>query len=62
MVGEADGRLKYDTREVLYAEKRREDRLRALGLAVIRWGWSDLAGKEAGERLRRRLLDAVGQA
>ncbi len=43
LVGEADGRLKYDAREAVYAEKRREDRLRARGYVVIRWGWSDLA-------------------
>lgn len=54
VVGEADGRLKYRTAEDLYAEKRREDRLRAMGLSVVRWGWSDLWGRPAME-LRRRL-------
>lgn len=55
LVAEADGRLKYATGEDLYAEKRREDRLRALGLGVLRWGWSDLWGTPA-DRLRRRLV------
>ena len=41
--GEADGTTKYADREVLIAEKRREDRLRALGLQVVRWTWQDLA-------------------
>lgn len=48
LVGEFDGRLKYradgvrDARapeERVWAEKRREDRLRALGLRVVRWTW-----------------------
>lgn len=47
-MGEFDGRLKYraggvrDARapeERVWAEKRREDRLRALGLRVVRWTW-----------------------
>ena len=48
LVGEFDGRLKYrvagipDTRAVeerVWAEKQREDRLRSLGLRVVRWTW-----------------------
>lgn len=48
LIGEADGEVKYrDPRlrggrtaeEVVVAEKWREDRLRALGLRVVRWGW-----------------------
>lgn len=51
LVGEFDGRRKYradgvdDQRAVeerVWAEKRREDRLRAAGLGVVRWTWSDL--------------------
>jgi hypothetical protein len=42
-VGEADGRGKYDDRHALWAEKRREDRLREMGLEVVRWGWGDLS-------------------
>lgn len=47
-VGEFDGSVKYDDpiflagrtpREALRDEKRREDRIRALGPGVIRWGW-----------------------
>jgi hypothetical protein len=43
-VVEFDGALKYrgGSPEVLIAEKRREDRLRALGLTVVRTDWSDL--------------------
>lgn len=51
VVGEFDGRIKYgrllrtgqDLEEVLWEEKRREDRLRAAGLTVIRWIWADLS-------------------
>lgn len=57
VVGEADGRLKYDAPESLYAEKRREDRLRASGRTVIRWGWNDLA--QAPDTLRSRLMSAL---
>lgn len=49
VVGEVDGKVKYtdpyDDRspgEVLWREKRREDRLRALGFSVIRWTAQDL--------------------
>ncbi|WUJ75345.1 type IV toxin-antitoxin system AbiEi family antitoxin domain-containing protein [Kribbella soli] len=43
-VVEFDGALKYGggSPEVLIREKRREDRLRAIGLTVIRTDWSDL--------------------
>lgn len=56
LVGEADGRLKYETREALYAEKLREDRLRARGLGCIRWGWLGTLAEQ--ERLRTRLESA----
>lgn len=50
VVGEFDGKVKYgrgqrpgeDPREVLWREKRREDRIRATGLTVVRWCWSDI--------------------
>ncbi|MGW6198343.1 type IV toxin-antitoxin system AbiEi family antitoxin domain-containing protein [Kribbella sp. NPDC055110] len=43
LVVEFDGALKYGggSPEVLIQEKRREDRLRALGLTVVRTNWSD---------------------
>lgn len=40
VVGEADGRGKYDTRDDLLREKRREDRIRAEGYGVVRWDWA----------------------
>ena len=46
---EFDGAVKYagaDGRDALVREKRREDRLRALGLAVVRLTWSDLREPE----------------
>lgn len=42
VIGEADGLSKYATRADLIAEKRREDRLRALGWIVVRWTWDEL--------------------
>jgi len=39
VIGEADGAVKYTDRTVLLREKRREDRLRALGPAIVRWGF-----------------------
>ncbi|KHL02780.1 hypothetical protein [Sinomonas humi] len=64
-VGEFDGWGKYfekeltggqDPREIIRNEKRRENRLLALGHPVIRWDWADL---EQPMRLRAKLL-AVG--
>jgi len=51
VAGEFDGRKKYRTdgvpdrravEERLWAEKRREDRLRSRGVRVVRWTWTDL--------------------
>ena len=52
LVGEADGRLKYDDRESLYAEKRREDAIREAGYGVVRWGMGDLRSGALARRLR----------
>ena len=41
-VGESDGRMKYDQPQALWHEKRREDRLRELGLQVVRWSHRDI--------------------
>jgi hypothetical protein len=55
VVGEFDGKKKYGrllrkpgqtAEDVLIEEKRREDRIRALGWIVIRWMWSDLTRPE----------------
>ncbi|OLM15861.1 hypothetical protein Ae707Ps1_0119c [Pseudonocardia sp. Ae707_Ps1] len=51
VVGEFDGRTKYgrglrpgdDVEEILWEEKRREDRIRECGLVVVRWIWSEIA-------------------
>lgn len=42
VIGEADGLSKYDDPQVLRSEKIREDRLRALGLSVVRWTWDEI--------------------
>ena len=55
VVGEFDGRVKYGRRnpsgrapeDVLWDEKVREDRLRALGLVVVRWTSEDLRHPES---------------
>lgn len=55
VIGEFDGLAKYvrdeftkgkDPAEVVIAEKRREDRLRALGFRVARWGWHEVRHPE----------------
>ncbi|WP_153506186.1 PDDEXK family nuclease [Cumulibacter manganitolerans] len=48
---EFDGKVKYGSSGDLYAEKQREDRLRALGYEVVRVVWGDLA--RPSEVLRR---------
>lgn len=64
VIGEFDGLGKYlredltqgrDAGEVVIDEKRRENRLRALGPRVARWGWTVARDLEA---LRRRLSEA----
>ncbi|QGF23621.1 type IV toxin-antitoxin system AbiEi family antitoxin domain-containing protein [Raineyella fluvialis] len=63
--GEFDGRLKYqgagapskDPGAVVYREKLREDRLRGLGLEVVRWTWADLEDPHALATRIRRALD-----
>jgi very-short-patch-repair endonuclease len=54
VVGEADGLAKYQDRADLVAEKRREDRLRALGMAVVRWTWDEIwsSPREVADRIR----------
>ena len=62
-VGEFDGWGKYfreeltggqDPRDVIRREKRRENRLLALGHPVLRWDWSEL---ERPELFRARLIE-----
>lgn len=60
LIGEFDGAVKYvdgamlagrSPADVLIAEKRREDRLRAKGPRVLRWVWSDLSPARLGDLL-----------
>jgi len=62
-VGEFDGHGKYlrdeftqgrSAADIVIAEKVREDRLRALGLSVIRWDWSAAASLPTLDRLLTR--------
>ncbi|TCM49204.1 hypothetical protein EV648_103473 [Kribbella sp. VKM Ac-2568] len=60
-VVEFDGLVKYagGSREVLVQEKVREDRLRALGLEVVRFTWADLARPtDVAVRIRRAFARA----
>lgn len=54
--GEADGRIKYDDRSVLFAEKRRQEALEDLGLIVVRWDWTDVTRRP---RLLAKRLQAA---
>jgi very-short-patch-repair endonuclease len=61
IVVEFDGLSKYaaaDGRDALAREKAREDRLRALGYAVVRLTWSDL---DRPEKVARMLREARGR-
>jgi very-short-patch-repair endonuclease len=60
VIGEADGQLKYESQEVLWAEKQREDRLRAKGFAVVRWGWAEIT--ETPDQVAQRIRAAAGWA
>lgn len=67
VVGEFDGRVKYGRlvpegqtpADVLWAEKQREDALRAAGWQVARWTWQDLATPRV---VAGRILDAIERA
>ena len=64
VVGEFDGRVKYtgperEVADAVLAEKRREQAIRDVGWWVVRWGWRDLADREAS---RRRILQAFASA
>jgi very-short-patch-repair endonuclease len=62
VVVEFDGRVKFDSGDpaVLWAEKRREDRLRALGYVVVRITWADLETPgRAVAKVRRALAAAA---
>ena len=66
VVGEADGRGKYDRREVLTLEKDRQERIEDAGVEVTRWGWRDaqrpvlLKAKIERARERGRRRDRAG--
>jgi hypothetical protein len=67
VLGEFDGRVKYgrllrpgqQPGDAVFAEKRREDALRAEEWSVVRWTWSDL---EAPGVLSRWLQRALGRS
>ena len=59
-VAEADGALKYATPADLFAEKRREDRLREAGFEVVRYTWDDVLHHP--ELVVARLMQAFARA
>ena len=71
VIGEFDGRVKYavdraagpdGAGDVLWAEKRREDRIRARGYEMVRWTYADLSRPGLlGVRVRRALDRAAGR-
>jgi predicted transcriptional regulator of viral defense system len=64
VIVEFDGMVKYegaDGRAALAAEKRREDRLRALGFEVVRLTWAALDRPEVVDRLVRSALDRAAR-
>lgn len=55
MIGiEFDGKIKYNTRADLWAEKRREDELRRMGWTIVRLTWADVMEP-------RRMLALIAQ-
>lgn len=64
VVGEADGLSKYSDPRVLQAEKLREDRLRDLGLEVVRYTWRDVMRHpdELVDRFRRAFARSARRA
>jgi Protein of unknown function (DUF559) len=60
VIGEADGRLKVQRPEDLWAEKLREDALRELGYEVVRWTWDEIVNHP--EIVVARILRAAARA
>lgn len=60
VIGEADGRVKYERADDLWREKLREDRLREMGFEVVRWTWDDIANRP--ERVVARIRQAAERA
>lgn len=56
VIGEADGRKKYEDVQDFYDEKRREERLRDLGFEVVRWDWA------SAQHPKRGLLESLERA
>lgn len=56
LVGEADGASKYQTQQVMLAEKQREQYLRDLGFDIVRW-----TGKEIWVT-PDRVMDRIARA
>lgn len=54
VAGEADGRSKYDDRDVLTGEKERQEKLEDDGLVFVRWRWHQVVHEP--QRLRSRLI------
>jgi len=59
-VAEADGAVKYTSVADLYAEKRREDRLREAGYEVVRYTWDDALHRP--ETIAARVLRAFARS
>jgi hypothetical protein len=59
VVGEADGRKKYESVDDLYKEKRREERLRDVGFEIPRWDWE--AAYRPGPELKGALTRAFAR-
>lgn len=57
LILEADGKLKYAAADDLFREKRREDRLRAMGYMVLRTDWSEVFGRSPS--LCRRVMQTL---
>jgi very-short-patch-repair endonuclease len=62
-IAEADGALSYATTADLFAEKRREDRLRDTGFEVVRYTWDEALRRPdaLAARVRRALLRSASR-
>jgi hypothetical protein len=62
VAGEADGRSKYNGRDVLTAEKDRQELIEGLGVAVARWGWRQAVRNRQALRAKIESAFVRGQA
>ncbi len=60
VIGEADGAMKYQSPEILWAEKQRQSDLEAAGFTIVRWTWAEIVNQPSV--VAHRLMQALARS